>query len=266
VNNDGITDISGGGIDNGGNYDCAIYLWDADADYHPELNILPVLQYNVRHDGVYTDASVLNANFIAAPLEICEDGEIQFNDLSTGNVVSYEWSFEGGDPATSTDQNPIVFFNDPGEYDVSLSVSDGTNSHTTTKTDYIKVQDEAVVPDMPSGFDTINNPPTNISYYEAQSANADSYVWELTPGSAGLMVPGDTVNEIKIYWSQNNSVLAQLKVKAVNICGESDFSEPLIIYLNWTTEVGSASQNNNFNHFPANVIISAHFFIKGSSG
>ncbi|OQX73260.1 MAG: hypothetical protein B6D61_12690, partial [Bacteroidetes bacterium 4484_249] len=155
VNNDGITDISGGGTDIENNTGCAIYLWDAGAEYHPEINVLPVLQYNVRHDGVYTDASVLNANFIATPLEICESGEVQFTNLSTGNIVSWDWSFEGGNPATSTDPDPLILYNNPGQYNVTLIVSDGTNSNTITKTDYIKVQYEAEIPGIPAGSDTI---------------------------------------------------------------------------------------------------------------
>ena len=60
INNDGITDISGAGKDIGGS-NSYFYLWNANQPYHPELNILPILQYNVRHDGTYVDASVLNA-------------------------------------------------------------------------------------------------------------------------------------------------------------------------------------------------------------
>jgi hypothetical protein len=42
----------------------------------------------------------------------------------------------------------------------------------------------------------------------------------------------------------------ELTVKADNVCGESEFSEALIIYLNCTTEVGSASENHDINISP----------------
>lgn len=42
----------------------------------------------------------------------------------------------------------------------------------------------------------------------------------------------------------------ELTVKAENVCGESEFSEALTIYLNWTTEVGSSLQNHDFSIFP----------------
>lgn len=42
----------------------------------------------------------------------------------------------------------------------------------------------------------------------------------------------------------------ELTVKAENVCGESEFSEALTIYINWTTEIGSASENHDINIFP----------------
>ena len=54
INNDGILDISGGGTDPGENA-TSIYLWNAGVDYVRELAVLPILQYNTRHNGVYGD-------------------------------------------------------------------------------------------------------------------------------------------------------------------------------------------------------------------
>ena len=54
INNDGIIDMSGGGHD--GETDMTfLYLWNINAEYHPERSVLPVLQYNTRHNGVYGD-------------------------------------------------------------------------------------------------------------------------------------------------------------------------------------------------------------------
>ncbi len=51
---DGILDISGGGSDEGSG-NTHIYLWNSHAEYNHDLAILPVLQYNTRHNGVYGD-------------------------------------------------------------------------------------------------------------------------------------------------------------------------------------------------------------------
>ena len=54
LNQDGIMEISGGGFDQAsGNTN--IYLWNANVEMNDELAILPILQYNTRHNGVYGD-------------------------------------------------------------------------------------------------------------------------------------------------------------------------------------------------------------------
>jgi hypothetical protein len=52
VNGDGMLNLNGGGYDSN-TLQSWIYLWDAGVPYNEELAVLPVLQYNVRHTGVY---------------------------------------------------------------------------------------------------------------------------------------------------------------------------------------------------------------------
>ena len=88
---------------------------------------------------VQTDCSTLTADFMSDVTEVCEMEAVTFTDLSSGDITSWDWTFEGGDPATSTEQNPVVTYNDEGIYDVELTVSDGTNSATMTMEEYINV-------------------------------------------------------------------------------------------------------------------------------
>lgn len=73
---------------------------------------------------------------------------IMFEDRSTGNPSSWYWTFEGGAPKTSTDQNPRITYYLPGKYSVSLSVSNNDTSYSVTKPDAIEVN-------MPSEFDMV---------------------------------------------------------------------------------------------------------------
>lgn len=84
-----------------------------------------------------TDNAPLLANFIASDTQICRFDEVQFTDYSAGDIVSWSWSFPGGQPETSTEQNPTVIYNTEGTYDVTLVVSDGVNNYTTVKSSYI---------------------------------------------------------------------------------------------------------------------------------
>jgi len=83
----------------------------------------------------------------------CDGFTTTFNDYSAPNITSWQWTFEGGSPATSTSQNPTVTFANEGAYDVTLTVSDGTNSNTFTRADYIHVTglpeiNFSAIPDM----------------------------------------------------------------------------------------------------------------------
>lgn len=93
-------------------------------------------------DKVVGSSSTLIANFSGTPLTIPEGGTVDFTDLSTpaAGIVSWNWSFPGAVTTTSTVQNPTgIQYNTAGFYNVSLTVSDGTNTQTETKTNYIKV-------------------------------------------------------------------------------------------------------------------------------
>jgi PKD repeat protein len=83
--------------------------------------------------------STLQAFFTANQTEVCEADEVEFYDMSLGGATSWEWTFEGGTPATSSLQNPNVVYNDFGVYDVTLTVSDGIDTHTVTFENYITV-------------------------------------------------------------------------------------------------------------------------------
>ena len=95
----------------------------------------------------------LTASFNADVTEGCEELTVNYTDSSFGDIISWEWDFEGGDPATSTEQNPTVFYAVPGVYDVTLIVGDGTTTNTSFQSDYISVFELpevtfAEIPDM----------------------------------------------------------------------------------------------------------------------
>jgi PKD repeat protein len=94
---------------------------------------------------VKVGGSPLIPNFTANTTEIYINQEVQFFDNSTGNISSWSWEFPGGTPSTSTLQNPIINYNTAGDYDVSLTVSDGTTSQTLTSPGFITVFDLPVV-------------------------------------------------------------------------------------------------------------------------
>lgn len=80
------------------------------------------------------------ANFQASNTYIAQGDKVSFTDKSSNNPTSWKWTFEGGTPSTSTQQNPTnILYSKPGTYKVSLTVSDGTHDNTEIKQDFIQV-------------------------------------------------------------------------------------------------------------------------------
>jgi len=111
------------------------------------------------------DVGVLNAtlcktDFIASKNVICVGEEIQFTDKSVSVATQWEWTFEGGFPNTSTEQNPSVIYTSAGQYQVTLRATHQDNSITETKTQYINVLNSYSTMPYHEGFEyfpTITN-------------------------------------------------------------------------------------------------------------
>ena len=82
-------------------------------------------------------------NFNASSTQVALGGSVNFTDGSFGDIVSWEWTFEGGTPSTSTQQNPNgIVYNESGDYDVTLTITDADgNSETLTREAYIQVRE-----------------------------------------------------------------------------------------------------------------------------
>ncbi|MCD4682402.1 MAG: T9SS type A sorting domain-containing protein, partial [Bacteroidales bacterium] len=78
-------------------------------------------------------------NFTADTTVIVEGDTVHFTDLSENNPTGWEWGFEGGTPETSTEQNPTIKYEVPGDYDVNLIVVNAYGSDTILKDDFIHV-------------------------------------------------------------------------------------------------------------------------------
>src|SRR5690606_2274462 len=84
-------------------------------------------------------ANAADANFSASQASTYAGGAIRFEDLSTGEVVSRKWTFEGGVPLTSEEQHPTVTYHTPGRYAVTLEVFDVVTSSTKAIEGYVLV-------------------------------------------------------------------------------------------------------------------------------
>ena len=72
----------------------------------------------------------------------CPNDYIQFYDRSVMNESgsSWYWEFEGGTPATSTDKNPVVKYENHGVFDVILTVTDTFGTSTQTLDNFVVIE------------------------------------------------------------------------------------------------------------------------------
>jgi PKD repeat protein len=89
--------------------------------------------------GYLTTANGAVVDFIAdrnsgkAPLAV------QFTDQSTNSPTSWAWDFDSNGTIDSTQQNPSHTYNQPGSYDVTLTVTNAGGPTTLVKPNYIVV-------------------------------------------------------------------------------------------------------------------------------
>lgn len=114
----------------------------------------------------------------------CAGAEIEFEDLSFHGVTSHLWVFEGGNPSTSSEANPIVFYDEPGTYDVSLTVSNAQGSSSLTKEDFVSVipLGENEIP-FTESFEGMSTFGTDNNWFAVDPDQETTRSWELYEGA-----------------------------------------------------------------------------------
>ena len=98
-------------------------------------------------------------------------------DKTLGTVEEWEWTFEGGTPASSVEQNPVVQYNNPGKYKVTLKAKNSVNSSTKEKEGYVYVVSaEKLVLYLPFDGDNKDAGPNQLNPEEL-TAGAGSSVY-----------------------------------------------------------------------------------------
>lgn len=178
-------------------------------------NQLPIARY-------LNDYTPFGAAFTVSPNPSCAGGTVNFTDLSTGNITGWNWTFEGGTPSTSTDQNPSVTYSNVGEFDVQLEITSTEGTTSSLFVDYIIVMETPGQATAPDGDTTLCSGGT-YEYATTEIEYAQDYEWELNPADAGdLTFDGLNASlDIDDNWSGDFT----LKVRATNICGFGDWSD-----------------------------------------
>lgn len=106
------------------------------------------------------------ANFTSNTQVICENGQVTFTDLS-GNASSWNWTFPGGQPSTSTQANPTITYPNAGIYAVMLEATNQAGTNILMRVQFISVNATPLKPQI------------TVSGYQLNSTQAENYQWML---------------------------------------------------------------------------------------
>ena len=216
------------------------FMWAQDAGYDgPSWERFTVdlanyagkqVQFSFVYEGSYGEDEAIDGFKILqandgddAVIDINVGDSVHFKDMSTGNVTSWDWTFEGGEPASSTEQNPVVTYNSAGSYAVTLTVSDGTATETKTRDAYVVVHAEAPVAHvgMPDG--AYLSPwvmmfvPTDVplTFKDASTGFPTSWLWTFD----GTDIATSTLQNPTVTYLQEGTY--GLKLEVANDVGSS---------------------------------------------
>ncbi len=140
------------------------------------------------NDGFDLDAvgtAVYLAAFSASPTSGYRPMEVDFTDHSSGSPTSWSWEF--GDGATSTLQNPSHTYTELGSYTVTLTIDGPLGEKSLTKTNYITVAEQPPVADF-TGTPRTGGAPLNVQFTAQTEGIIDSYLWRFGDGQTSTEV------------------------------------------------------------------------------
>ncbi len=154
------------------------------------------------------------AGFTANPSSGCGPLIVQFTNTSSANATNFDWQFPGGAPSSSTDQNPMVVYNAPGSYGVTLTASNVAGSSTASQLNIVTVN-----PAPTADFSAAVAGAT-VSFSNS-SANATSYSWSFGDGG--------TSTETEPLHTYSNEGTYTVTLTVSGLCGTATATQTVTI-------------------------------------
>jgi len=222
---------------------------------------------------------------VALPIDAKFDVEVVDNDYSvpvyvkinnkTEGADTFEWTFEDGEPATSTDRNPgTIIYKSAGNHTISLKASNRDGIQETKQID-LSI-DEAILPSFKINMEGDDFAPVTITI-ENTTTGATTYDWTFaggippkfdarTPGKIVFQEPGDHIITLVAGNGRENHTITDTVEVASGILADfdmepafedDDFQAPVTLNLinnsisalgyEWTFETADPSNSTETN-------------------
>lgn len=122
------------------------------------------------------------AEFSVSKNVACVNEPVQFFDQSIYDAVSWKWEFEGGTPATSTQENPVVSYAKPGVFKVKLTATAANGNIKVKDTESFMTINKSVGDFLPytEGFE--DHVESSVHHWVAQNEDNDKVYWKIASG------------------------------------------------------------------------------------
>ncbi len=166
---------------------------------------------------------------------LCENSSnTSYSTAGSINVSSYIWSIYPASAGTISGSatSAIVDWNNAFTGIVKISVIGMNSCGNSISSDSLTVNINALPakPGTPTGSTVLCENNTNTSYSTTGSTFASSYIWSITPASAGSVSGSGTTASID--WNNTFSGSVKISVKGTNTCGTGVSSDSLSVTLN----------------------------------
>ncbi|MFN0174918.1 MAG: PKD domain-containing protein [Saprospiraceae bacterium] len=154
----------------------------------------------------------------------CGTAQINFQNQSSANVVSFAWSFPGGTPSSSSLQNPSISYSVSGVYTARLIVTNTVGKDTLDKSFEVEIFD---LPEADFSWQTL---PGGLVQFTNLSQNGETYTWDFGDGS-----PQQNGFNIQHDYSTSGTYVVTLIVSSP--CGVSLIQHDVVVQVVGTNEV-----------------------------
>ncbi|MHC1774774.1 MAG: PKD domain-containing protein [Lentimicrobium sp.] len=126
-----------------------------------------------------TPAADFTANRTVVPIGC----PVDFTDLTSGIPYEWNWTFEGAETATSSEQNPTgIIWNTNGEFTVTLEASNPAGTDIESKSAFIVVSDTLLpLVDFSANRRIFCTGPETVVFTDHSDFCPSSWLWEFSP-------------------------------------------------------------------------------------
>ncbi len=189
------------------------------------------------------------AGFTTSTTSGCAPLTVQFTDTSTGGPTAWQWSFPGGEPSSSTEQNPVVVYNAAGIYSVTLTVSNAAGTSQVVQSQFIVVEDAPA-----ADFDYVYGADSSTVMFQSTLENANTIEWDFGDGTSSSEAnPTHTYAQAGDY---------EVSLIATNDCGMTVVTKVVQIVLSAAGELPPAAYVLQASPNPFTETLRLHYELK----